>query len=302
MMSYQKTMSRIGWGMVAFMLFSQIGQGILTILSLIFTLEGYFDFIKNMSGLLVLNDIAIYGVGLPIFLLICKKIPDNQPMIPEKQMDITAKIFLKILSVGFCVMYLSNLLFSRLQPWIFGDSDSTRFELFLMELLESNSLLEKVLLLCVIPAVMEELVFRKYLYKKVGVYGDQAFILVSGLCFGMFHGNINQFMYASLLGFLLAWVYVASGDIRWCMLLHFIINFVGSVVSSYLLESMTLLTVFSFFILIVIILGSITLVKATKGKRKEQLKIYGKLLPITFKNSGMIVFGILFVLMCISFL
>ena len=49
----------------------------------------------------------------------------------------------------------------------------------------------------VLAPVMEELIFRKVLIDRTIVYGDKAAVVLSGLLFGVFHGNFHQFFYAS---------------------------------------------------------------------------------------------------------
>ena len=54
--------------------------------------------------------------------------------------------------------------------------------------------------------------------------------------FGLFHGNLNQFAYAFILGVIFGFVYVKTGTIRYTILLHMIINFMGSVLGVLVLK------------------------------------------------------------------
>ena len=64
--------------------------------------------------------------------------------------------------------------------------------------------------------------------------------MVSGLMFGLFHGNLNQFVYAFVLGLFLAFLYVKTGNLKITIALHMMINFVGGIVSSWLMRMIDL--------------------------------------------------------------
>ena len=85
---------------------------------------------------------------------------------------------------------------------------------------------------------MEELLFRKLLLDRVSVFGDRTAILLSGVVFGLAHGNFYQFFYAFGLGSIFAWVYLRTRRIRFSILLHVLINFCGSILPMQLLHMM----------------------------------------------------------------
>ena len=72
---------------------------------------------------------------------------------------------------------------------------------------------EMVIAFAVLAPVFEELVFRKVLVDHVLPFGEWPAILFSGITFGLFHGNLTQFFYAALLGMVLAYVYIRTGNI-----------------------------------------------------------------------------------------
>lgn len=80
-------------------------------------------------------------------------------------------------------------------------------------------------LISVMPAIGEELLFRGvlanvYLRKK----GILKAALLSGLMFGAFHMNINQFLYATVLGIIFVFVLEGTGSLYASMLSHFVLN------------------------------------------------------------------------------
>ena len=54
--------------------------------------------------------------------------------------------------------------------------------------------------------------------------------------FGLFHGNLNQFIYAFVLGVFLAFLYVKTGNLKITIALHMLINFMGGAVSTWLMR------------------------------------------------------------------
>ena len=44
--------------------------------------------------------------------------------------------------------------------------------------------------------ILEEYIFRKLIVDRTVKYGQGVAVVLSGLMFGLFHGNLNQFAYA----------------------------------------------------------------------------------------------------------
>jgi membrane protease YdiL (CAAX protease family) len=95
-----------------------------------------------------------------------------------------------------------------------------------------------ILVAVIIGPIVEELIFRKILMDKLGAYGDRVAILVSAIAFGVFHGNLSQMFYATAIGATLAYVYSKTGKLRYPIIIHMVINFLGSVVGIILTDSM----------------------------------------------------------------
>ena len=81
------------------------------------------------------------------------------------------------------------------------------------------------ILALVIAPIFEELIFRKVLMDKIGVYGERLAIIVSALSFGAFHGNFQQFFFTTVAGLALAIIYAKTKKIIFPIILHFINNY-----------------------------------------------------------------------------
>lgn len=104
---------------------------------------------------------------------------------------------------------------------------------FIVELTEKVSFLPALFLMAFLPCVLEESVYRGVFYNEYRKLNLWKAALLSGFLFGIAHGNINQFTYAMVMGFLFALLNTATGSLLSSMLVHFWIN-ASSVVMVYL--------------------------------------------------------------------
>lgn len=102
---------------------------------------------------------------------------------------------------------------------------------------DKNPFLLSLLMVAVLPAVFEELSFRGIIYSGLKTKNIMYGILISSSLFGIFHMNINQFLYAAILGIVLILVMEATGSIVGAMIMHFTFN-ANSVILTYLLGAL----------------------------------------------------------------
>lgn len=81
-----------------------------------------------------------------------------------------------------------------------------------------------LLIMCFLPAVGEELVFRKNFCDGFSSYGGVAAILLSGFIFGLSHLNLAQTVYQVILGCVLSYLYMKTQNITLTSIIHFINN------------------------------------------------------------------------------
>jgi membrane protease YdiL (CAAX protease family) len=87
-----------------------------------------------------------------------------------------------------------------------------------------HGLLLSVTLIALVPAILEECVYRGVFYNEYRKVNVLKGILLSGFMFGIVHGNVNQFSYAFLMGIIFALVIEATDSILSTMIIHFCIN------------------------------------------------------------------------------
>ena len=158
-----------------------------------------------------------------------------------------------------------------------------------------------LLVAVIIGPIAEELIFRKFLLDRIAGYGQITAMLMSGLIFGLAHGNFFQFFYAFAIGVIFAWVYLRTGRIRYTMLLHMMINFCGSLIPLGLLKVVemnpilgSLLALGQLAMMLGLVVAAIILLVYYRGElvapvdRSRVRK--GKWTAAAFFNLGMIVF------------
>ena len=125
-----------------------------------------------------------------------------------------------------------------------------------------GSLLSNVLLfitLAIIPAVFEELLYRKAIIDFSKGFGKGFAVVCSALLFGIIHMNLAQGILAFAVGLLMGYIYLKSGDIRITMLLH-LLNNAFSAFQMMFGETSLLMNIITIIYLIPIILGGLILV------------------------------------------
>jgi len=76
--------------------------------------------------------------------------------------------------------------------------------------------------------LFEEFLTRGILLGVLKPYGEGFAIIVSGLLFGLMHGNLQQFLYASVLGVALGYIAVQTGSILPTTILHALFNSISA--------------------------------------------------------------------------
>ena len=168
--------------------------------------------------------IPMYLFAFPLYLLISKNLPTAKPETHSMTLPqiILAFFACECLAIGGnFIGILFNGILSLLLKF---NTQST----FLFEGVFGDSSILFLSAAVIVAPIVEEMIFRKTLIDRVRKYGDKTAILLSGLMFGMFHGNFSQFFYAAGVGLLFAWIYVRTGKIQHTIILHVLLNFWGS--------------------------------------------------------------------------
>lgn len=170
------------------------------------------------------NEIIILGMVL-IYCLVTKvKISEFRIKL------LSIKEFILSLLVGYLIIPMAMFLTSVTGLFVENAASTT------VALVNPYPFIVQLILIAVMPAFVEEVTFRGLFY---GAYRKSdkylGAIVLSGVLFGLFHLNFDQFVYATFMGIVLAKLTEATGSILSSMLAHFAFN-TYSVTMSYLLK------------------------------------------------------------------
>lgn len=108
-------------------------------------------------------------------------------------------------------------------------SDFTQQYFWNVELDHTYQIVIYFIYVAIIPALVEELLFRGTICKVLSVYGKGTAVVVSAVLFSLMHTNIEQALYTLVAGLLLGWIYVETKNILYPILLHFVNNGISAV-------------------------------------------------------------------------
>lgn len=91
-----------------------------------------------------------------------------------------------------------------------------------------------LLLMAVMPAITEEITIRGVVLSGYEKLSDFKAALITGIFFGIFHLDFQQFFYAAVLGVILGYVVRVTNSIFSSMTIHFLINGTSVVMSKIL--------------------------------------------------------------------
>ena len=189
------------------------------------------EWLENTTINLILAVLPLYLIGMPVLIALVKQMPGEAPV--KKSMK--PGQFILALIMCFALMYCGNLV-GTLITTIVGALKGSAVDNALMTYATESNMIVTFIYMVICAPILEEYIFRKLIVDRTVKYGQGVAIALSGLMFGLFHGNLNQFAYAMLLGMFLAFLYVKTGNLKITIGLHMCINFMGAVVSVLLLK------------------------------------------------------------------
>ncbi|MCR4648153.1 MAG: CPBP family intramembrane metalloprotease [Lachnospiraceae bacterium] len=175
--------------------------------------------------------LSVDVIGFPLLYVLTKNIPSGK--ITGQKFGFFRFVPYIFMTAGLMVIgMIVGTIVNNLLTLPFGGSNNAA----IAELLLGSSPVPRILVVGILAPIFEELIFRKLLIDRLSRYGSFIAIIVSGLFFGLFHGNFSQFFFASLIGFLFAFLYLKTGKIHLTIILHMIVNLFTSVVTTTLLQ------------------------------------------------------------------
>ena len=169
---------------------------------------------------IVLNDLCVYPLTLLAFWLLLRNMPRLEPL-PQTGLGAQEGCCAVFFSLG--TGYLLGLVNSGLLQLLERVTGQTTGNV-VSELVRDLPPGVMLVTFVVVAPLAEEYLFRRVLLERTRFLGDGAAMLINGAAFALFHGNLNQTLYAFGLGAVFAAVVLMTGRIRYTIGLHVIIN------------------------------------------------------------------------------
>lgn len=181
--------------------------------------------ILNVNIRLILPELIML---LPAFIYVTVLKPDGLGQISFSSPTVSNVI--KIILFTLCIMPFITLINSLSAIFVENHAAGT------LVYLTSNPLWLNVVFIALIPAVCEEYLFRGLLFHGYKKRNPLRAMLMSSLLFGLIHMNVNQFVYAFVMGIILCLLVYATGTVLSSMVAHFVFNAVNVALSYYAVE------------------------------------------------------------------
>ena len=230
---------------------SLICYSLIVVFFVVIRILSYFGLLSFLgyTGEIIANIIIqvgfLFSVSIFMFALLQKNKPkDVFVFYGFKKMSFKAILYSILIGI---VVYILNVFVASffnaiLQAlgYSFSSSSSTGsgypFWLFIVNIVMS----------AILPAICEETAHRGMLLKTMSTAGYKKAIIISALLFGLLHLNIEQFFYATIIGLYLGYISILCDTIYPAMIIHFMNNAIGILMSYASAHSVPLNSLFVF--------------------------------------------------------
>jgi membrane protease YdiL (CAAX protease family) len=256
----------------------------------------------------------MYLVAMPVAYLFMRLVPAQKP---QKQ-KLHPLMWIGFLCLCFAVTYVANILGQYFSNW-FSNLTGIQIENELEEITVNTPFALNLLFVGILAPVFEELFYRKAVIDRLRRYGDLPAILLSGVAFGLVHGNFNQVFYTTAVGILLSFIYVKTGSVLYTISIHAAFNFIGGVYSTELLRrvgktlipaegdviGMLMVAAYALFMIASLVIGTIFFIVNVKKfyrslQKGEEHLTFEKWMRVIFRNPGVWMFLATIVLLFVS--
>ena len=171
------------------------------------------------NGYMILNYVIRVGLLYPAMYLFVRSIPSFE--IKKNKLGVGG--FIACIFITYAIMFCCNgvgLVLNNAIGKLTGQGSVNP----LVDAIDAMSPVVQVVLVVILAPICEELLFRKFIIDRIVNYGEVPAMLISGLMFGLYHGNLAQFMYAAGIGIFFAFIYIRTGKIGYTIALHMFVN------------------------------------------------------------------------------
>lgn len=189
--------------------------------------------LEEMWFSMLISSVSMYGIAMPLSLLLYRMVPATK--IPRRNME--PAVFVGVVGICFLCTFVGNYLGNQIN-YLIGALIGKLPENQLAQTTSQMAFGWNLIFTVLLAPIFEEIFFRKLLLDRIVQYGELPAVLISGIVFGLIHGNLYQFFYAAMVGILFGYVYLKTGKLRYSVSMHMILNFIGGVFTSEMLKQL----------------------------------------------------------------
>ncbi len=242
----------------------------------------------DIGYLLFYGCIYMFSMGTPV--LFCSLLFDRSPraLMTARPVRFTTGAAAVLVGMGGCV--IANMVASVLSVWLQNYGiESPEVPTFLDG--TPHNFLLNLFVWAVLPALLEELIFRVCILGSLRKYGDWFAIILSAVLFGAIHGGIAQSVFALLVGLVFGYITVSTGNVWLAIIIHFCNNGLSLLLEYVTLsmEDMTAGALYTLLLLTIGLIGAVVLIgcailrspllrkpSPAKGSTGEMLSVFVK--------------------------
>ena len=227
-LSLKSTGNYIGIGIILYLVLTMV---LIVSIQLIYRMNGLYDYNINMSEFsyldpvsyfLMISIVGILSLFLSFFLVLRLSKHRLSDVIKFNKLDGKSMFswVLVGLSTTVCANYVAVLLQNNLEAiGITPELPSTPYANGIIPFFMS------VVAVAIVPAIMEEFVFRGVVLGMLRKFGDGFAIIASAAIFGIVHGNVIQSAFAFIVGIILGYIVIRTNSLLPGIIIHLINNF-----------------------------------------------------------------------------
>lgn len=262
----------------------------------------------------VMSGVPMYAFAMPLSYLLLRTVPADRP----KKQKLHPLMWAGFLCLCFALSFIANYLGQYVSAW-FSNLTGIQIENELEQMTVNTPFFINLLFVGILAPVFEELFFRKAVIDRLRRYGDLPAILISGLAFGLIHGNLSQVFYATAVGMLLSFLYVRTGSVLYTISIHAAFNMIGGVYTTEILrrtgESLTpaegdvlgwvMLASYSLFTVVALVIGVVFLLVNVRSfarslKKGDYTLTFDQWMNVITLNPGVWMFVLMILLLFLS--
>lgn len=200
---------------------------VLVYIILVYSVNLFPKKMMTVNLLLVLPEIVLLIPSLFYIIILRPKTVDGVSI-----SRVSVLTLFKTLMMTFSLLPLVALI-NAVSSTFVGNSVDTTLDI----IVNRNPLWLNLIIIALLPAVVEEFIFRGLIFNGYKKRNPFVAILLSSALFGLIHMNINQFSYAFVIGVVFALLVYATGSLVPSIFAHFLINGTSVVLSHMLTGS-----------------------------------------------------------------